>query len=378
MRLRFLVSTRLVDRRRGEDNLREKVVDNVVGDDVVEQVSANPAKVAVDGGKRALDVGPRLGLVVVHLGVVVVEVGDGHEPVVDPHVRHDVEESNRLPPVDGGAVVQSARGQGQAQVGESNEDSLVGPEYGRGGLEVAKTEPTRSLALQAALAGRGVGQEVRLPSDQLVEEQLDCLDDGGVLEEIGVNVQVREALARSVGKSLGHEGHVLLHVAGEAVVAVVAELPAEVGDEERGVHGPAHDVVELGVDREGAVAALVAQDPDADTDEALDVAIGDPGGGAPERVLDLGDVGQSRPAQGEGHGIIADDIAHGAGDRGLEAVLWDPALDGLDIGEFLPLSLLELDGSGGSSLGSMVSVLVELAVTRDFMCRPAQHHARSV
>lgn len=53
------------------------MVDNVVVDNVVEQHTANPAKVAVNGGEGALDVGPRLGLVVVHLGVVVVEVGDG-------------------------------------------------------------------------------------------------------------------------------------------------------------------------------------------------------------------------------------------------------------------------------------------------------------
>lgn len=58
-------------------SLREEVVHNVVVDDVVEEHTADPAKVAVNGSESALDVSPGARLVVVHLGVVVVEVGDG-------------------------------------------------------------------------------------------------------------------------------------------------------------------------------------------------------------------------------------------------------------------------------------------------------------
>ena len=58
-------------------HVREQVVDDVLVNDAVEEVAADEAKVAVDGGEGALDVGPALGVKVGDVGVVVVEVGDG-------------------------------------------------------------------------------------------------------------------------------------------------------------------------------------------------------------------------------------------------------------------------------------------------------------
>lgn len=52
------------------------MVDDVLVNDAVEEVAADKAKVAVDGGEGALDVGPALGIKVGDVGVVVVEVGD--------------------------------------------------------------------------------------------------------------------------------------------------------------------------------------------------------------------------------------------------------------------------------------------------------------
>jgi hypothetical protein len=46
-------------------------------DDAVEDVLADEAKVAVNGGQGALDEGPAVLVVVGNLGVVMVEVGDG-------------------------------------------------------------------------------------------------------------------------------------------------------------------------------------------------------------------------------------------------------------------------------------------------------------
>ena len=60
-----------------EGDAGEEVVDDVGVDDAVEQVAADPAEVAVDGGQGTFDIGPALGVVVVDLGVVVVEVRDG-------------------------------------------------------------------------------------------------------------------------------------------------------------------------------------------------------------------------------------------------------------------------------------------------------------
>lgn len=52
------------------------MVDDVLVNDAVEEVAADKAKVAVDGGEGALDVGPALSIKVGDVGVVVVEVGD--------------------------------------------------------------------------------------------------------------------------------------------------------------------------------------------------------------------------------------------------------------------------------------------------------------
>lgn len=56
------------------------MVDDVGIDNTVEQVTTDPAHVAVDGGEGALDKSPALGLKVRHLGVGVVQVGDGDFP----------------------------------------------------------------------------------------------------------------------------------------------------------------------------------------------------------------------------------------------------------------------------------------------------------
>lgn len=61
-----------------EGDLREQVVNNVVVDDFVEEVTTDEAKAAVDGGERALDKGPRIGVVVGHRRVSVVQIGDGN------------------------------------------------------------------------------------------------------------------------------------------------------------------------------------------------------------------------------------------------------------------------------------------------------------
>lgn len=53
-------------------NIREKMVNNVVLNDAVEQVAADEAKFSVHSCEGALDKGPVVGLVVRHLHVSVV------------------------------------------------------------------------------------------------------------------------------------------------------------------------------------------------------------------------------------------------------------------------------------------------------------------
>ena len=54
------------------------MVDDVGVNDAVEEVTADKAKVAVNGGKGALDKGPAVSVEVRDIRVSVVQVGDGN------------------------------------------------------------------------------------------------------------------------------------------------------------------------------------------------------------------------------------------------------------------------------------------------------------
>lgn len=254
--------------------------------------------------------------------------------MVDPEVGHEVKVE------DGGGsnelrgVVQGAEGETEANVRDEDEQSLVGAEDGAPGVEVAHTQPApdaSGLVLLATLAGRGVEEGIDLPSEKLVGNEADDLADGSVLEELVEAGQDGVLVAPGLGG--GNKGHILDDVASVAVVTVVAVLPGEVGDHEEAVQEPADNVVELGVLGEGTVAALVSQDPDAGADEALEEAVGHPGGEAIPRVGDSGDVGQGCPDEGGDHGEVTEDIVEGGDERGLEAVLGNGIANGLDVRE---------------------------------------------
>jgi hypothetical protein len=132
----------------------------------------------------------------------------------------------------------------------------------------------------------------------------------------------------------------------EAMVAVVRVLPAEVGDHQERVKGPSGDIVDLAVEREGTVAALVSQDPDAGAEKSLDEAVDHPGSDTEGRVGDAGDVCEGGPDEGRNHGKVAEDIVVGCEERGLEAVRGDGILDGLDVGELRLGSGLKSDLRG--------------------------------
>lgn len=253
---------------------------------------------------------------------------------MDPEVGDGIEEEHVPASDDSGAVVDHARGDEEANVGDKDPEALAGAEDGAHGVEVALGPPAGGFALEAVGAAGDVEEEVGLPAEELVGEEADEGDDGGVLEEVVLDADAEDAALLVLGLGAGHESHVLLHVAGEAVVAGVGVLPREVGHEEEGVGGPADDVVDAGVQGEGAVAALVGEDPETRAHEALDEAVGDPGGAADARVLDAGDVGdggvgQRRDEEGVPHEIRARDP-----ERGLEAVGGDGVADGVDVGVF--------------------------------------------
>lgn len=254
--------------------------------------------------------------------------------MVHPEVGDGVEEQNSRGSDSLGGKVQGGEGDGQAEVGDEDEDGLAGAEHRAGGLKVADAEPlgqTGRLPLLAALASGGVEQQVHLPTEKLVEDDSDELGDGGILKQLAQVDAGKDAVLLGLGG--GNKSHVEVHVAGEAVVAVVRVLPREVGDEEERVEEPSDDIVELSVSRESTVTALVAQDPDTSAHEALDKAVDHPGGDAQPLVRDGGNVGQGSPDEGGHHGKVAEDIVEGGEERGLEAVGGDGILDGLDVGE---------------------------------------------
>lgn len=231
---------------------------------------------------------------------------------MDPEVGDEVEVENGGNADLLGSKVQSSSSEGETNVGDEDERSLGGAEDSAGGLEVADAEPAGQAALGlpllATLARAGVEEGVHLPSEELVEDELDGLGNGGVLNQLSDVHTSNAERQRRLGRSAGDKGHVEIHVAGEAVVTVVRVLPAEIGDHEERVEEPAGHIVELAVGREGTVAALMTENPDSGAEETLEEAVGHPGGDAEVLVLNAGDVGEGGPDEGADHGEVADDI----------------------------------------------------------------------
>lgn len=219
------------------------------------------------------------------------------EPVVDPEVGLRVGQQDILYANDTRQLVKAKKGHGQAQVRQSNERGLIGTKDGAGGVEVALAKPV-SLSLKTSTAGGGVQEQVREPSEELVRDKLNEVVNRGVLEKLQLG---ENSLLQVIGASPGDKCHVLLHVAGVTVVAVVRELPGEVGDQQQGVREKANDIIELLVLAEGAVAGLVTEDPDTGADQTLDEAVNDPGCRAGSGVRDLGDEGNGGPAERSSH-----------------------------------------------------------------------------
>ena len=287
--------------------------------------------------------------------------------MVNPEVLLEVQQTNHLPANNLSGRVQDIAHDHKTKIGQSDIDGLGVAEHGRGRLKVADPQPAHAalarLPLLAGLASRDVEEQVHLPASELVRNQLDELDNRDILKHLSrllVHVQVGQLPLIAVGLGGRDEGHVLLHVAGEAVVAVVGELPAEVGNEQERVADPADHVVEPRVAREGAVAALVRENPDARADQTLEVAVGSPGAVAERRVADLGDVLPREVGEAKGHGEVAEEVRHGDPHARAEALVGDGVADGLDVGVLDGLGLLagdrrsvgrDIGAGGGGNLG---------------------------
>jgi hypothetical protein len=250
------------------------------------------------------------------------------QPVVDPEPSLSVEKNSVLDTDEEREAVQRVEGEAKTNVGKDNERSLARAEHTTPRVKVAAAAE-RSLVLHAVATGGDVEDQVEGPSQGLVEEKADDVVDGGVLEE----VELGEKALQVISLGAGSKGHILVHVASEAVVAVVGELPGEVGDAKNGVREPADNVVEGLVLGEGAMAALVAQNPDAGANEALNVAVDDPGERSQVEIRNGGNVGDGSITQADSHAKITDQVGQSDDSRGLKAVLGDGIPDGVDVRE---------------------------------------------
>lgn len=144
--------------------------------------------------------------------------------MVPPHVRDKVEEANHGPADNGRSEPQGAANEDETKIGESDVEGFRGAENGRGRFKVALAQPALLLALLGVGAGRDVEEHVHLPASKLVSDELDQVDDGGILDDFGVQVKGSDgALGTVLAGGGGDKDHVLLHVGGEAVVTVVLE-----------------------------------------------------------------------------------------------------------------------------------------------------------
>ena len=337
------------------------VVQHVGLDDAVQQLAADEAELAVDGGRGAAHVVPALGGIVWDGRVGVLQVRDSDcfrqgsaepqknvrgvgggrtEPVVHPQIRDEVPHEHVGEAVGAAEHGQDGDGDGQAQVAEEDELGILGLEERAGRAEVVDAGSEAVLhALAAALGlalvvvvARDVAEEVHGPAEQLLGERV---DDGGDGRLLGQLVQLVGQAADAAGElvaRLGHEDHVALHVARGLVVLAVRDLPREVGDQEGRVADEARGVVEHLGGREGLVAALVGQHPQAGAEEALDHGVQGPEGGAGGRPGDvIGGDEVVEEGKGEGQaGDVTGDVGQAAQAGALEAVLGDGIADVVD------------------------------------------------
>lgn len=227
--------------------------------DAVHEVRSDRAhEVAVHRAEGAALEVPLVGRVVRQRRVGVLEVGDHDEPVVDAEVRDEVVLDDA-----GEATVEVAE-EGderdhadEESVREENLGAVALVEDERRRLEVVG--PRRVPQLTG-----GVAEEVRGPTEELLDEEPVQAVDRRVLEElVEFNVgRDAELLAGRGGLVVrggtGDKDLVAGHVAGRGVVLGVRDAPRVVRDQNERVEEKTHRVVDGLGRREGLVTALVS------------------------------------------------------------------------------------------------------------------------
>lgn len=262
------------------------------------------------------------------------------EPVVDPQIGEEVPNRHVRPAESLSEEEEGRGGDGNANVAHDDQPSVAVLVQRAAGVKVVHAAAeavllalatTLTLALVVVVA-RHVGEEVVGPADDLLADEVDERGNGRLLGQLVELVGEPSHPSGLLLAGARDEDHVALDVARRLVVLGVAELPAEVGDEEGRVQDPADNVVEALRGREGTVAALVGKDPETGAEEALEEGVRAPeddadGLGGDELGRDIV-VPEVKGGGEEDH--VAEDIAHAADVGPLEAVLGDGIADVLD------------------------------------------------
>lgn len=184
----------------------------------------------------------------------------------------------------------------------------------------------------AILLSRQIEQQVSRPSKQLVDNAMPQAGNWRVLCQLCKFNHVRLGLGPKVPLDpclprVWHKRRVLFDISRRLVVLRVAQSPAVEGYEQERVHDEAHGVIKLLTLREGAMAALVCQDPYSGKDEALHRGVSCPGC---EPEVDIGEernIGDGEVDEGREVEVVAGHVGHGAEDGGFEAPGWNGIVD---------------------------------------------------
>ena len=103
------------------------MVNNVRISNFMHRMLATKAKVPINRCRGALKESPGLWLVFGNFGVCVMEICDCYNPVIDPEIRHPMEQRNGSISKDGACVPQPRKRQSDTDVGGQDEMPLFRP-----------------------------------------------------------------------------------------------------------------------------------------------------------------------------------------------------------------------------------------------------------
>lgn len=299
----------------------------VVGDvglaDTVPDVTADEAKVTVNGGKGTTGESPLLLRVMGEERVGVLEEGDEDEVVVDTEVGDNVEKED----LEGRAHLaphnKTANDEEETNVRDNNVPELALLEDDRGGLEVVGP-------CGVVLLARGVHDEVKRPAEELVEDEVVERGNGGLAEGLGKlslapggDVDTRLVLLDLLGwvaellTGAGNKHLVTGKVTSGGVVTAVRDTPRVVWDENERVEDPTDSVVDCLGRRVGLVTTLVCNDPDTGEEVGLHDPVADPESGTGKLE---GSVAQVEAAE-ERLDVESTVAESGNGDKVLDDIL---------------------------------------------------------